>query len=89
MLNVAPRLRRRHQDEYSRQANKLNRGGTRREAVVRFRGQIIRRREVAPKGLVCLEEDLVELLPTSACSVPTGAQSVLQYHRTGLPDGAG
>lgn len=48
-------------------AKKIYQAGTRREAVVRFREWRKRWREAAPKGVICLEEDLEELLPFLDC----------------------
>jgi len=67
LRNVAAKLRRRDQAECLSQAKKIYQAGTRREAVVRFREWRKQWRDVAPKAVKCLEEDLEELLPFLDC----------------------
>jgi transposase-like protein len=67
LRNVAAKLRRRDQEECLGQAKKIYQAGTRREAVARFREWRKQWREVAPKAVQCLEEDLEELLPFLEC----------------------
>lgn len=67
LRNVAARLPRKHQEACLGEAKGIYRAGTRREAVAHFREWVNRWRQVAPKAVRCLEQDLEELLPFLGC----------------------
>ena len=67
LRNVAAKLRRRDQEECLGEAKKIYQADTRREAVACFREWRKRWKDVAPKGVQCLEEDLEEMLPFLEC----------------------
>lgn len=67
LRNVAARLPRKHQEACLGEAKGIYRAGTRREAVAHFREWAHRWRQVAPKAVGCLEQDLEELLPFLDC----------------------
>ena len=67
MRNVAAKLRRRHQDACLAEGKTIYQSQTGREAVARFRQWAAHWRNVAPKAVKCIEDDLDELLPFLAC----------------------
>ena len=67
LRNVAAKLPRRHQEACLKEAKGIYQASTQREAKERSRIWATHWREVAPKAVRCLEQDLDELLPFLAC----------------------
>lgn len=62
LRNLAAKLPRAHQETCLREAKGIYLARTRREALARFWTWAARWREVAPKAVACLQDDLEELL---------------------------
>ena len=67
LRNVASRLRRNHQEECLSEAKTIYQAETRREAIIRFRSWAKQWRSLEPKAVLCLEQDLDEMLPFLSC----------------------
>lgn len=67
LRNVASRLRRKHQEECLSEAKTIYQSETRREAISCFRTWAKRWRSFEPKAVLCLEQDLDEMLPFLSC----------------------
>ena len=67
MRNVAAKLPRKHQESCLVEAKTIYQAPTRRKAIKRFRQWAAHWRNVAPKAVKCIEDDLEELLPFLDC----------------------
>lgn len=67
LRNLAAKLPRAHQETCLREAKGIYLAQTRREALARFWTWAARWREVAPKAVACLQDDLEELLAFLNC----------------------
>jgi putative transposase len=70
LRNVAAKLRRRNQEECLRQAKTIYQADTRRKAITQFRVWAKQWRDVEPKAVRCMEEDMDEMLPFLTCPKP-------------------
>jgi len=67
---VAAKLRRRNQEECLRQAKTIYQADTRRKAISQFRVWAKQWRDVEPKAVRCMEEDMDEMLSFLSCPKP-------------------
>ncbi len=70
LRNVAAKLKRKHQEECLRQVKTIYQADTRREAISQFRVWAKQWRNVEPKAVRCIEEDMDEMLPFLSCPKP-------------------